>query len=255
MVSASNGALLGADDPPPFILDNPSGRSPFLLIGDHAGSAIPSRLGDLGVARANRERHIGWDIGVAALGAELSRALEAVFIRQPYSRLVIDCNRAPESAGAILQESDGTPVPGNSGLGPADRARRIEAIHEPYQAAIGAELERRRAARLPTILISLHSFTPRLGDAPRPWEIGVLHAGGDSRFAHRLLATLRAETAHCVGDNEPYRMDETDYTVPRHCFGPRLLYAELEVRQDLLGNAEDVRRWSSIIERALLASG
>ncbi len=44
------------------------------------------------------DRHIAWDIGVAGLGERLAEALDAVFIRQAYSRLVIDCNRRPGAA-------------------------------------------------------------------------------------------------------------------------------------------------------------
>ena len=37
-----------------------------------------------------------------------------------------------------------------------------------------------------------------------------------------------------IGDNEPYRMDATDYTVPRHAYPRELPYVEVEVRQDWL---------------------
>ena len=40
--------LLGRDDPSPTIVTNQGGSASFLLIGDHAGRAIPGRLGDLG---------------------------------------------------------------------------------------------------------------------------------------------------------------------------------------------------------------
>lgn len=64
----ADGALLGQDDPSPIEVVNPQGRSPFLLVGDHCGICIPRVLGDLGLGIADRERHIGWDIGTAALG-------------------------------------------------------------------------------------------------------------------------------------------------------------------------------------------
>ena len=66
-----------------------------------------------GLAPAEMDRHIAWDIGVAGLGGALSESLNAVFIRQRFSRLVIDCNRDPESPGAVPPISDGTPVPAN----------------------------------------------------------------------------------------------------------------------------------------------
>ena len=230
---------------------NPGAASPFLLLGDHAGREIPASLGDLGLPQAERARHIAWDIGVAGLGALLSRALDAPFLRQRFSRLVIDCNRDPARADAIPEVSDGAEIPGNRALTPAARQARVAEVAEPYHAAIAAELDRRAARGLPTTLISLHSFTPRMDGSDRPWRFGVLHAG-DSRYSRAVLARLRAKLdAALVGDNQPYRMDEVDFTVPRHA-GPRGLdYLELEVRQDLIAEPAGQVEIAAIVARIL----
>ena len=231
---------------------NPQGRSPFLFIGDHAGNVIPSRLGSLGLGPVDLTRHIAWDIGVAGLGALLSEAMDATFVRQTYSRLVVDCNRHPEAHDAMPAVSDATVVPGNADLTAQDRAARLTALHEPYHQAIGAEIARRQADGRATIVIALHSFTPALsGGTPRPWHIGVLHDRGQPRFALELLDELRRVADTVVGDNEPYRMDVIDYTVPRHCYPAELPYAELEVRQDLIGDDGGQQRWAVILAKAL----
>jgi len=216
----------------------------FLLIGDHSGLAIPKNLADLGLSKEERERHIGWDIGVAGLGRALATRLDATLIEQAYSRLVIDCNRDPEAPDAAPEVSDGTVIPGNSGLDAAARADRAAAIHAPYHAAIADLLDARGAAGRPTILVALHSFTPVFGGVARPWHVGVLHDAGDTRFARAVLARLAAEPDLVVGDNAPYRMDATDHTVPRHCYPRGLPYLELEVRQDLIVDAEGQRLWA-----------
>ncbi len=251
---SSDTALLGADDPSPIVTINPAGASSFLLIGDHAGNHIPAVLGDMGLAAAERVRHIAWDIGVARLGELLSARLDAVFVHQTYSRLVIDCNRRPEAADAMPAVSDGTAVPANAALDEAARAARVAAIHTPYQAAIGAEIARRRAAGQPTIVIALHSFTPAMRGVARPWQIGILYDGGDTRFARALLAALQAENDLTVGDNEPYRMDLIDYTIPRHTYPDRLPYAEIEVRQDLIGDEAGCRDWCDRLVRLFAAA-
>jgi predicted N-formylglutamate amidohydrolase len=79
---AGSSDLLIAGDPPAFIVSNAGALSPFLLLGDHAGRAIPAWLGDLGLAPEDMDRHIAWDIGVSGLGERLSAALDACFIRQ-----------------------------------------------------------------------------------------------------------------------------------------------------------------------------
>ena len=241
----NGGPLLTTNEPGPVAIVNPAGAAPFLLIGDHAGNAVPQALGDLGVSSADRARHIGWDIGVRGLGERLAPALDAPFLHQHYSRLVIDCNRDPHRADAIPEKSDGTPIPGNLALSPADREARVAAIHDPYHAAVGAAL------RPETVLVSLHSFTPRLADGePRPWQVGILHDRGDKRFSDACLTILRAEAGLTVGDNEPYRMDNTDHTVPRHAY-PARRYVEFEVRQDLLADAAGQAEWAERLARVL----
>ena len=258
MNSTASQTLLGTEDAAPVTVVNPKGASSFLLIGDHAGNAVPKALGSLGLSDAELSRHIGWDIGIGELGALLAERLDAVFVRQTYSRLVIDCNRSPSQPDLIAEVSDGTVVPANAGLGEADRAARFAEIHTPYQAAIAAEIARRDAAGMATVLIALHSFTPAmqgaLRDQARPWHIGILHDGGDTAFAHALLDVLRDKADLVVGDNEPYRMDLIDYTIPRHAYPLRRLYAEIEVRQDLLGPTEGCAAWADRLARMLPAA-
>ncbi len=108
--------MLTAADPAPARITNREGASPFVLIADHAGRLVPQALGELGLPQDELARHIGWDIGVAALGASLSAALGAPFVEQRYSRLVVDCNRGRDRPDAIPPVSDGTTVPGNVGF-------------------------------------------------------------------------------------------------------------------------------------------
>lgn len=241
----------GPATPAPVTVFNPQRRSPFLLLGDHAGIAIPAALGTLGLGAPDLARHIACDIGVKGLGEALAERLDAVFVHQRYSRLVVDCNRDPRAPDAIPERSDGTIIPGNVGLDATARAARVATVHAPYQAAIAAEIARRAE---PPILVSLHSFTPVMAGQPRPWDVGILHDAGDARFARAMLAALAARGDLVVGDNEPYRMDSIDYTVPRHAYPAGLAYAEIEVRQDLLADGAGQQRWAAILAEALRAA-
>jgi predicted N-formylglutamate amidohydrolase len=251
MMTPDSASLLDQDEPEPVVAFNSGGSSPFLILGDHAGNAIPRRLVKLGLSREDRERHIAWDIGVRALGELLATTLNAAFLHQHYSRLVIDCNRDPASAEAIPEISDGSPIPGNTSLAEDARNERIAAIHEPYHERITAELGKRSQSNRPTILIALHSFTPRMAQIDRPWHVGVLYSGGNARFATTLLDGLFTEPDIIVGDNEPYQMDETDHTIPRHAFANGLPYAELEIRQDLIAEPAGQHDWNSRLSAAL----
>ncbi|TDB28480.1 N-formylglutamate amidohydrolase [Stenotrophomonas sp. ATCM1_4] len=241
--------LLDAGDPAIFTVHHPHGRSPFVRMADHAGQQVPAALHDLGLPQAELDRHIGWDIGIAGTTRALAKRLDAWAIEQTYSRLLIDCNRPLASPTLIPEVSDGTLIPGNAGLSAAQRQQRIDAIHAPYHARISAELDRRREAGIPTVLVMMHSFTPAMNGFQRPWHAGVLYHQ-DTRFAHALLQALRAEGDLVVGDNEPYSVNRnSDYAVPVHGEGRGLVHVELEIRQDLIADAAGQQAWAERLER------
>jgi predicted N-formylglutamate amidohydrolase len=243
--------LLGRGDPAPVEIVNADGASPILLIGDHAGRAIPAALRDLGLPPGAIDQHIAWDIGVAGLGARLAVALDAPFIRQAYSRLVVDCNRAPGAADSMPGVSDGVAIPGNADLTAGEIEARLAAIYRPYQDRIAEALDQRQGAARASVLVSLHSFTPTMQGQARPWRYGVLHRG-DSALSRRMLALLRAELGEAAGDNQPYAMDQTDNTVPLHADPRGLDYLELEVRQDLIADAAGQDAAAALLARLLL---
>ncbi|MGH7211895.1 MAG: N-formylglutamate amidohydrolase, partial [Acetobacteraceae bacterium] len=105
--------LLAPDEPAPVRVLNARGRADFVLVADHAGRAIPRRLGSLGLPESELVRHIAWDIGIAGVTARLAAALDAPAILQTYSRLVIDCNRGHGVASSIPAISETTEIPGN----------------------------------------------------------------------------------------------------------------------------------------------
>lgn len=244
--------LLGPNDPPPFRVHRPFGSSRFVLLGDHAGQAVPHALNGLGLPQSELDRHIGWDIGVAGLAEALSTRLDAIAILQSYSRLVIDSNRPLTAPDSITSVSDGTPVPGNQGLSSEAAAARAREIFTPYHQRIAQELDQRDAHS--PIVIALHSFTPVFAGHIRPWHVGVLYQR-DARLAHALRDALRTEDGLVVGDNEPYTVsDETDYSIPVYGEQRGLLHVGLEVRQDLILHGEGQHVWAERLARLLTAA-
>ena len=239
-----------AGDPAPVILRNAEADGPFVIACDHAGRAVPARLGDLGLPPAAFEAHIAYDIGALGLALALGETLGACVIAQAYSRLVIDCNRAPGHPGSIVAVSDGVAIPGNVGLSPAAVAARLAAIHKPYHDTLAQLLAARAARGLRSVLVCQHSFTPVMNGVTRPWHVGVLHRG-DSPASLAMLAALRAEGDLIVGDNEPYAMDDIDFTAPTHGVGPGRDMIELEVRQDLIADAVGQARFADLFARLL----
>src|SRR5260370_39163972 len=186
-MNESPDSLLATDEPPPVTVDNENGTSPLLIVADGGGKHLPGWLGKLGVSNAECGRHIDWDIGVGAVCCLIGKALNAVVIRQNYSRLVIDCNRMPGSGTSILDLSELTRVPGNIGLSERHKLARVREIFRPYHDRIATELDRRREATRPTALISVHSFTPVFKTVARLWHVVVLY-NQDPRLAAILIA-------------------------------------------------------------------
>ncbi len=244
-------SLLAPDEPQPVTVTNADGRSPFVIVGDHAGKYLPRRLQMLGLQEAECERHIAWDIGAGAVCGLIGDALDAVAIRQNYSRLAIDCNRTPGSQTSIVELSELTTVPGNIGLGKDQIEARVREIFQPYHDRIAAALDRRRQAGLAAVLIAVHSFTPVFKTVPRPWHISVLY-NRDPCFANILMDLLRCEQGLVVGDNEPYSVsDASDYTIPIHGERRHLPHVLIEIRQDLIADQAGQRRWAGMLARLL----
>jgi predicted N-formylglutamate amidohydrolase len=244
-------ALLQPDEPPACAVLGEPNDAPFLLVCDHAGSLIPRSLGALGVSQAERRRHIAWDIGAAGVARRMAEHLSALLILQTYSRLVIDCNRSPEVPTSIATVSEDTEIPGNRDLPDHDRALRVNEIFRPYHDRIAAELDRRVAACLPTVLVAVHSFTPVYRGIARPWHAGMLY-NRDSRMARAMMSLLEQEDGLVVGDNQPYAVsDQSDYTIPVHGERRGLPYAEIEIRQDLIADEAGQEIWAERMSRLL----
>src|SRR5260370_39863515 len=137
-----------------------------------------------------------------------------MLVQQNYSRLVIDCNRTPGSEWSIPGISELTPVRGNIGLSEGQRAASVREIFRPYHDRIETELERRRQAGRPAVLIAMHSFVPVFKGVARPWHAGVLY-NRDPRFARLVMALLKREAGLIVGDNEAHGVTHaSNCTIP-----------------------------------------
>lgn len=246
--------MLSPSDPRPTEIVNTGGRAEFVLICEHAGTAIPQRLKDLGLPPAEMLRHIAYDIGAEGVARRLVDELDAPLFLQRYSRLVVDCNRPFDAPDCIPEVSDGTIVQGNLSLSESDRRQRYADIHQPFHRQVELLLDRRAAAGSPTTLIAVHSFTPRLNEGPeRPWQLGVL-SNRDRSFAKKFLAVFETRNpAIIAAHNQPYMVDDkSDYTIPVHGEGRGLPHLLLEIRNDLIGDVEGQRMWAALIAEALI---
>ncbi|MEO1103470.1 MAG: N-formylglutamate amidohydrolase [Pseudomonadota bacterium] len=240
--------VLGPSDPHPVIHER-RGLSPILLVCDHAGNAVPQSLA-MGVSEADLNRHIGIDIGALGVARVMSERLDAEFIGQPYSRLVIDCNRPPSEPSAFPTRVDGSDVPGNVNLAAAAAAARTAEIFHPYHSAIAEALNRRIDAGITPALIAVHTYTPFHSDFPdaRPWNISFLF-DKDPSLALALEFRRHGLT---VGENEPYQVGAVgDYTIPVHGEPRGIPHTLIEVRQDQVTDPTGETLWGERLASAL----
>jgi predicted N-formylglutamate amidohydrolase len=243
------GALLQDDEESPFLCVNADGRSPYVLVCEHASRVLPRRLGTLGLSEAERESHIAWDLGAEKVARLLSRLMDAPLLLQRYSRLAYDCNRPPEAADAIPEVSELTQVPGNRRLSAEDRLARMREIYRPFHDGVSLLLDRRAAGGARSLVVSIHSFTPVYKGKPRSVELGILH-DRDTRLSAKLIKSFPNIDARL---NEPYGpKDGVLHTLNMHGFARGLEHAMIEVRNDLVSAERGQDEWAQRLSVPLI---
>jgi predicted N-formylglutamate amidohydrolase len=243
-------ALLDGEEEGTIVV-NEAGASPILVVCEHAGRRIPKSLRSLGLAQAELKRHIAYDIGAEQVARGLAARLDSALILQRYSRLVYDCNRPPESPAAIPELSESTTIPGNIGLGAAERQARIDAVYLPFHAHVAQAIDRRRGGGRQVILVTIHSFTPIFKGVARSMDVGLLF-DRDRRLADLIAPMLKEEGVFDVRFNEPYGpADGVCHTLNVHAGARGLAYSMIEIRNDLIETESGQREWADRLAKVL----
>jgi predicted N-formylglutamate amidohydrolase len=233
--------LLSAGENSAGLIINGQGQSPFVLICEHASNIIPKKLGTLGLANVDLQRHIAWDIGAEPTARILAKLLDAPLIIQTYSRLVYDCNRAPEQEGAMPELSETTAVPGNKNLSAEHKLARITEIYRPFHTMISTFLDKRAAANKRAIPVSIHSFTKTYKGKDRAVELGLLF-DRDASLANFLVKSFAGFNTQL---NEPYGpKDGVMHLMNVHAAPRGLQHLMIEIRNDLIATERGQQQWA-----------
>lgn len=214
-------------------------RGGIVCVVDHASNFVPADI-ELGIPPELLTQHIALDIGVEGIAGRLARKYDIPAHIACVSRLVCDLHREEDHPAVVPTESDGHLIPGNIG---ADIEARLERFHRPYHAALAKWLD----AAEPELILSIHSFTPKLAtsDEERPWEVALLYNQDDRAARHAIR--LFGEQGLTVGDNEPYSGKQLNATMNRHAEAHGRPYLAIEIRQDLIATRADQSRWAPMI--------
>ncbi|MEQ1498502.1 MAG: N-formylglutamate amidohydrolase [Novosphingobium sp.] len=215
----------------------------ILVVSDHASNFVPEDI-CLGIDPALLDQHIAVDIGVAEIGALMGQRPGTAAFQANASRLVCDVNREPHAPAVIPIASDGHAIPGNA-IDHAGHLARLERFFHPYHTALADLLD----SAPPALILSLHSFTPKLNssDEPRPWQVGVLYNHDDR--AARIAIPLLESQGLVVGDQQPYSGQLLNYTMNRHAEADGRPYLGIEVRQDEISDAAGQAKWAQLLHR------
>lgn len=228
----------------------PAGRSPFLLICEHAGAEVPAQWGNLGLDPAYLTTHFAFDPGTADLTRALSDRLDARGMLARWSRLFLDYNRYPDQWDHMRPDMGGIPVPGNLHITAEDRALRSAIAAAPLAAAI-EEMSAGCQA-----LVSVHSFTPIMGGQWRDVDVGLLwrQDGPVVRLALAEVQQRGAAAGLRIGDNAPYDWrTATAYCLQHHGLDRGLPCLCLEVRNTVFSEPETCEKVTRLVGDVLEA--
>jgi predicted N-formylglutamate amidohydrolase len=222
----------------------------MVLTCEHAFGRLPAGIRVGGRERRILASHHGVDIGAWALTRAIGARLAATAVGGRWSRLWIDLNRATSDPELIRRSADGIDLPWNAGLSRNDRQDRIRTVHRRYHDAIDSKIRRLTEAGVRPLLLSIHSFTGRLGGRSRNFDCGVLY-DRDPGPARRLAAGLREERLS-VRYNQPYSGKKgMMYSIQLHGATHGLPCLELELHQSLIDSPSRVAVLAPAISRAV----
>jgi predicted N-formylglutamate amidohydrolase len=129
-------------------------------------------------------------------------------------------------------------------MGAEERERRLGRFYRPYHDAVGAMIASVAAASGGApFIFSVHSFTPSMQGFVRPWHVGILW-DKDDRAPRPLIEALATDKNLVVGDNEPYDGALRGDTMFQHAIANGYAHALVEIRQDLVADAQGALAWA-----------
>jgi predicted N-formylglutamate amidohydrolase len=216
---------------------------------EHASNRVPEDLSAIfRPHRALLKTHRGYDIGALAIASHLAATLAAPLFVGEVSRLVVELNRAPDSASLFSIATRGLDAPAKRAL--------LDRYYTPWRTAVREHIAR---ALAPVLHLSVHSFTPELEGKTRELEIGLLfdpRRAREKSFCERWRRAINADPDAQdlrVKMNLPYRGTSDGHTTAlRATFpAPRYLGVELEVNNALLSTRRNQERIGALLARTL----
>jgi len=232
---------------------NDNNKSGILILCDHATNVIPQSVSknSLGLSQEELASHIAYDIGALETSKKIARNLDSTLISSRFSRLVVDPNRSQQDPTLIMKLYDESLITGNLNLDKAQIQKRMCDFYYPYHKRIKKFITEKKKSNSCLLIISIHSFTPKLKKKSiRPWHIGILW-DKDRRLSKLMIKNLECLETICVGKNQPYSGALEGDTMHKHGTLNNIPHALIEIRNDLIATESGQNKWSKILAQII----
>lgn len=221
----------------------------LVLTCEHGGNHVPTEyVSCFRGAKQILSTHRGYDPGALAVARLLASLLSAPLISSETSRLLVDLNRSRHHRQVFSEFTRVCPL--------ETRERILQDYYDPYRHQV-EEMVSDGIQREGSVLhLSIHSFTPRLGNQQRNADIGLLYdpsRQAEKEFCWQLRNEARHGSAYRIRMNYPYRGTADGLTPHLRKLHRNKCYAgvEIEINQALLKKPAAVERMARILGLAI----
>ena len=216
----------------------------LIFICDHASNFIPKKYNSLGLSKKYIASHIAYDIGAREFCIEITKLLEQSCFLANFSRLLIDPNRDENSSELILSSSAGIKIPGNFEIKCEEKKLRLKKFHQEYHCNLAKFVKEKKKKYKKISLISIHSFTKKIGHVKRGIEIGLLW----NRNMNLLIPIQKKLIDNNIfyGRNFPYSGFHFNYTLDRHSHNGLIDNICIEIRNDLICSKKRIKKYTEM---------
>jgi predicted N-formylglutamate amidohydrolase len=168
-------------------------RYALILSCEYGSNEIPCGYSGPGLTTQTLGSYVGWDPGAAELAQRVANALRRPLHVAPFSRVFVDVNRSQSDAGIIPRVTYGLDVPGNIGLTPNDRERRLRWFYHRYRRGVQRDIEKAIRTHGCCLHLAFRTFPPLVGASEGSPDVGISsHArrSDEKRMIRHLYAHL-----------------------------------------------------------------
>lgn len=204
----------------------------LIITCEHAANRIPLKYKFLFKGKKEVKSHLGWDPGAFDLGKYLASKMNTKYFFQPYSRLLIECNRSPDHYQLYSEFTRNLPTRAKADI--------FDNYYSPYRSKVGKEISQLILSGNKVLHLSVHSFTPTLDGVERKADVGILFDPSrkeEKIFSVSLKQKLQEVNLNLrVRFNYPYLGIDDGFTswFRRKYLDKDYLGIELEINQNII---------------------